>query len=115
MSHNKFLLIFGLLLGLGLAPRAGRACDICGCFMGITPYDNQSGLSLMHRYRIFNGYQALGQAPQFFPGGARPFFPRPSTATTATSPQTTTATRPTSKPSGCSSCAASTSSRAAWS
>ena len=70
-----FLLLVGAWLLL--APRPGRACDICGCFMGITPYDNQSGLSLMHRYRIFNGYQADGQTPHFFPTGARPFFPSP--------------------------------------
>lgn len=71
--------VFLLLLGavLLLAPHPGRACDICGCFMGITPYDNQSGVSLMHRYRIFNGYQQLGQSAQFFPAGARPFFPSP--------------------------------------
>ncbi|MDB5234775.1 MAG: hypothetical protein JWR44_1768 [Hymenobacter sp.] len=70
-----FLLLCGALLLL--APQPTRACDICGCFMGITPYDNQSGLSLMHRYRIFNGYQEYGQSPRFFPTGARPFFPSP--------------------------------------
>ena len=69
-------LILSLFVALLLlAPRPGRACDICGCFMGITPYDNQSGLSLMHRYRIFHGYQGLGQAAHFFPAGARPVFP----------------------------------------
>lgn len=66
-----FLFVAGWLL---LAP-TGRACDICGCFMGITPYDNQSGISLMHRYRIFNGYQQYSQSPQFFPSGAQPFAP----------------------------------------
>ena len=58
-------------LFLLLAALPARACDICGCFMGITPYDNQSGISLMHRYRIFNGYQALGQSHTLFPSGAR--------------------------------------------
>lgn len=69
--------LFAILAGgvLLLAGPAARACDICGCFMGITPYDNQSGFSLMHRYRIFNGYQADGQRPQFRPDGARVFFP----------------------------------------
>lgn len=70
---KKYLLLLPLLL---LAV-AGQACDICGCFMGITPYDNQSGFALMHRYRVFNGYQSYGQQPQFFPAGARPFFSRP--------------------------------------
>ncbi len=69
----KKLFVLGLLL-LGGA-RTGRACDICGCFMGITPYDNQSGFSLMHRYRIFNGYPLLGQSPEFRPDGARIAFP----------------------------------------
>ncbi|WP_310391650.1 hypothetical protein [Hymenobacter sp.] len=64
-----------LLGGLLLTGPAARACDICGCFMGITPYDNQSGAALMHRYRIFNGYRALGQRPQFRPAGARVAFP----------------------------------------
>lgn len=68
---NKLLLLFALLL-----PAAARACDICGCFMGITPYDNQSGISLMHRYRSFSGYRAVGQTPQFFPGGVGVFAPR---------------------------------------
>jgi hypothetical protein len=69
-----FLLLAGAIF---LAPALVRACDICGCFMGITPYDNQSGFSLMHRYRIFNGYHEYGQSPRFFPAGARPFFPSP--------------------------------------
>ncbi|OUJ72420.1 hypothetical protein [Hymenobacter crusticola] len=69
---KKFFLSISLLLAFSAT---GYACDICGCFMGITPYDNQSGVSLMHRYRIFNGYRQLGQTPQFFPNGVRPFFP----------------------------------------
>ena len=73
MKKLTLLLLSGFWL-LGAAPIA-RACDICGCFMGITPYDNQSGFSLMHRYRIFNGYQNLGQSPQFRPDGARIAFP----------------------------------------
>ena len=73
----KKLLLLALGATLSLAPRPSRACDICGCFMGITPYDNQSGLSLMHRYRVFNGYRDQGQTPRFFPAGARPFFPTP--------------------------------------
>jgi hypothetical protein len=70
MKNFPLLLLAGLLLSL-----PGRACDICGCFMGITPYDNQSSVSLMHRYRVFNGYQQFGQSPQFFPRGVRPFVP----------------------------------------
>ncbi|MBC7916051.1 MAG: hypothetical protein H7Y07_18245 [Pyrinomonadaceae bacterium] len=34
-------------------------CDICGCFMGITPYDNQSSIGLLYRYRSFNGYAGM--------------------------------------------------------
>lgn len=68
---------FRLLLALLLAAPAARACDICGCFMGITPYDNQSTFQLMHRYRVFNGYQSLGQSPKFWPAGGRYFAPGP--------------------------------------
>jgi len=46
------------------------ACDICGCFMGITPYDNQSQLAFYHRYRVFNGYRTYHQKGVFFPSGA---------------------------------------------
>lgn len=69
---RKLALLISLVV-LGTLP--SRACDICGCFMGITPYDNQSGVSLMHRYRIFNGYQQYNQQARFFPAGAKPFFP----------------------------------------
>jgi hypothetical protein len=69
----KYLLT---LLALSTLPLGAAACDICGCFMGITPYDNQSGLALMHRYRIFNGYRQLGQQPRFFPAGVQPVVPR---------------------------------------
>lgn len=42
-----------------------KACDLCGCFMGITPYDNQSSFGIYHRYRCFNAYE--GQTPSLFP------------------------------------------------
>lgn len=45
----------------------GFSCDMCGCYMGITPYDNQSGFSLVHRYRSFNGYEAKNQSHFVFP------------------------------------------------
>lgn len=46
------------------------ACDVCGCFMGILPYDNQSNIAFFHRYRIFNGYYHVHQFGNFFPSGA---------------------------------------------
>ncbi|HEY1039468.1 MAG TPA: hypothetical protein VGF30_08700 [Bacteroidia bacterium] len=46
------------------------ACDICGCFMGITPYDNQSTVGFLHRYRVFNGYRSYEQKSKLFPTGA---------------------------------------------
>lgn len=70
------------LISMGLfVPPAARACDICGCFMGITPYDNQSSLGIMHRYRSFSGYKNLGQSPRFFPEGAGIFAPAPNKTT----------------------------------
>ncbi len=47
-----------------------KGCEICGCFMGILPYDNQSSVAFFHRYRIFNGYYAQHQKGEFFPSGA---------------------------------------------
>ena len=46
------------------------ACDLCGSFMGITPYDNQSQLTLLHRYRVFNGYRNYEQTSRFVNAGA---------------------------------------------
>lgn len=42
------------------------ACDFCGCFMGITPYDNHSSISAMYRYKMFNGYQNTDQHHNVF-------------------------------------------------
>jgi hypothetical protein len=44
------------------------ACDICGNFNGITPYDNQSSLQLIHRYRLFSHLNVSGQP--YLPSGA---------------------------------------------
>jgi hypothetical protein len=46
------------------------ACDLCGSYMGITPYDNQSQLTLLHRYRVFNGYRNYQQTSRFLIPGA---------------------------------------------
>lgn len=42
------------------------ACDICGGYVGITPYDNHSSLSAMYRYKMFNGYHHAEQQHQLF-------------------------------------------------
>ncbi len=47
-----------------------KACDICGNYMGITPYDNKNSISFIHRYRIFNGYQNYQKQSYFFPTSA---------------------------------------------
>ena len=46
------------------------ACDICGSYMGITPYDNKSTISFLHRYRVFNGYRDYQTQSHFFPKSA---------------------------------------------
>jgi hypothetical protein len=53
---------------------SASACDICGCFMGLTPYDNQSSVGLLYRYRSFSGYR--GQNHYTFPNGSKFFFPK---------------------------------------
>lgn len=49
------------------------ACDICGCFMGITPHDTKNHFAILYRYRAFNGYD--GQNHNVFPKGSSFFFP----------------------------------------
>ena len=64
-SFFRFLLLPLLLL----LPSIGNACDICGCFMGVVPYERQSSIGLFHRYRAFNGYPDLGHRSRLFPAG----------------------------------------------
>jgi hypothetical protein len=45
------------------------ACDLCGCFIGVLPYDNQSAFGISHRYRIFSGYPNY-YSGSIFPQGA---------------------------------------------
>ncbi|PWS28974.1 hypothetical protein DHW03_03830 [Pedobacter yonginense] len=62
-----------LILVLMLMGTQAIACDICGCFMGITPYLNRNSISLLYRYRSFNGYN--GQQHSLFPKGGSFFIP----------------------------------------
>lgn len=68
MVSRKWLLFALLLLGSNTF-----ACDICGCYMGITPYYNRNSISLLYRYRSFNGYD--GQSHSLFPNGGSFFIP----------------------------------------
>jgi len=43
------------------------ACDFCGCYMGITPYDNQSSITVLYRYKSFSGYHHTPQSHFLFP------------------------------------------------
>lgn len=63
-----------LILLLIFLSSTAVACDICGCFMGLTPYDNQSNFGVLYRYRSFHGYQ--GQKHAVFPKGSRFLFPK---------------------------------------
>lgn len=58
---------FLIALGAALAPGVAAACDLCGCFMGLTPYDNQSSVTVLHRYRVYHGY--TGQPHDVLPAG----------------------------------------------
>jgi hypothetical protein len=52
---------------LAFAYSTGMACDICGCYMGLTPYNNFSSVGVYYRYRAFNGYPIANQSHQLFP------------------------------------------------
>lgn len=69
LAKIKILILLLLLLGT-----TASACDICGCFMGLTPYDNQSNFGVLYRYRSFNGYH--GQNHATFPKGGSFFIPK---------------------------------------
>ncbi len=62
---QRFLIIF-----FALQPAILFSCDICGNYMGITPYDNRSSISFLHRYRVFNGYRNYQTQSHFFPKSA---------------------------------------------
>lgn len=59
---NYYLTIIGML-----TLKIGLACDFCGCFMGITPYDNQSSICFLYRYKSYNGYTYTDQKHNLFP------------------------------------------------
>lgn len=62
--------LFFTAAALLLAVSNTLACDQCGNFMGLTPYDNVSQVTLLHRYRMFNGYRTYQQHSAFFVPGA---------------------------------------------
>lgn len=66
-SRKLLILVFILMSGQIFA------CDICGCFMGITPYYNRNSISILYRYRSFSGYE--GQSHSLFPNGGNFFIP----------------------------------------
>lgn len=66
MNHiNKLGILFLVMMSL-----SSLSCDICGSYMGITPYTSKNSISFLHRYRIFNGYKNYQNQSQFFPTAA---------------------------------------------
>lgn len=63
-------LIKAVLLCLFLIRQNASGCDVCGCFMGITPYDNQSSIGLMYRLRTFSGYYGFDRSSALLPSGS---------------------------------------------
>ncbi|HNR19057.1 MAG TPA: hypothetical protein PKN75_06545 [Bacteroidia bacterium] len=57
------------LFFLFLFPYGLSACDICGGFMGITPYDNQSNIGLYYRLRTFSNYYGTNKNATLLPSG----------------------------------------------
>ncbi len=72
-----------MILLLFFASINANACDICGCFMGLTPYDNQSNFGILYRYRSFNGY--TGQRHRIFPQNSSFFMPKDNQSAPITS------------------------------
>jgi hypothetical protein len=55
------------------------ACDFCGCFMGITPYDSQSNIAFLYRYKMYSGYAHTEQDHYLFHRNAVAAVPAPLT------------------------------------
>jgi hypothetical protein len=70
MIRSHFLRLPHLLAFVCLPFSPAAACDYCGCFIGITPYDNQSSVGLDYRYKSYNGYASMDQPHQVFPDGS---------------------------------------------
>lgn len=62
---KKTILLFFICL-----LQSSLACDVCGNYMGITPYNNKNSISFLHRYRVFNGYRYYQSNSRFFPSSA---------------------------------------------
>ncbi|MBK7181770.1 MAG: hypothetical protein IPH89_01930 [Bacteroidetes bacterium] len=59
---KQLLTLFGVLIF-----NISYACDFCGSFMGITPYDNQSSIAMLYRYKSYSGYFNANQNGKLFP------------------------------------------------
>lgn len=53
--------IAGAVLTASCMVFSAHACDICGSFIGVTPYDNQSGFMIQHRYVLYSRLDVQGQ------------------------------------------------------
>lgn len=71
LTHSRILKFISFFIVFLFYANSSVACDICGCYMGITPYDNQSTFGVFYRYRAFNGY--AGQKHHLFPHNSKFF------------------------------------------
>jgi hypothetical protein len=53
--------IAGTVFAVSCMVFSAHACDVCGSFIGVTPYDNQSGFMLQHRYVLYSRLDVQGQ------------------------------------------------------
>jgi hypothetical protein len=60
MKNNARRLKVSIALLASLVVLEAAACDVCGAFFGVTPYDNQSSVTLLHRYRLFSASNQSG-------------------------------------------------------
>lgn len=62
-------LLVGIFLSIFLQSQV-FACEMCGCFMGITPYDNQSTIGVVYKYKSYSGYPGQSEPRSLFPDGS---------------------------------------------
>lgn len=64
-NSGSRLVITGLLM---FSSMFAGACDLCGCFMGVSPGDRRAYAGMFYRYRAFAGDHISGS--DFFPDGS---------------------------------------------
>ncbi|MFM7015527.1 MAG: hypothetical protein ACKOX3_04295 [Bacteroidota bacterium] len=62
---KKYVLVVGLIFQQTIS----LACDVCGCYTGVLPYENKNSIAIYSRYRAFKNDYYVGKN-DWFPDGS---------------------------------------------